>query len=436
MSWKRLALSRGAGALSIVTAVVVGIIASIHPGIPTEDLSLHDGGVWVTNDSLRLVAHLNVPSRTLDSGLRAPSDAFDVTQAARDVMVHDQTGGSVYPVDVALIVLGSPVRTEGLTVVQGGSKAALVDSGGGKVWAAQADSVGGISPESSVPVIEGVEGAKVVIGQDGAVHAVSKTGLLVSVQPKGDGWSKPSKRQLSGVTDASKLSITAVGSDAVVLDKASRTLYLPSSQKTIDGLDEAELQQPGATSSTVALETPTALVKVSLRNGDVSTVASGSAGRGTPVAPVFMAGCRYAAWSVVGQYVRDCDDPAANVTRTVTKLQTAKSAVFRTNRDVVVINDTANGDVFVVSNQVTVVNNWDDIVAALKSKEQKDDKKQQQTEEQPADEEQTGEQTEEESQYEQLAQQFAQEKQEYYLLLANTCVQKHAHKVYFYQSLL
>ena len=44
---------------------------------------------------------------------------------------------------------------------------------------------------------------------------------------------------------------------------------------------------------------------------------------------------------------------------------------------------------------------------------------QQQTEEQPADEEQTGEQTEEQSQYEQLAQQFA-EKQEYYLLLANT----------------
>ena len=45
---------------------------------------------------------------------------------------------------------------------------------------------------------------------------------------------------------------------------------------------------------------------------------------------------------------------------------------------------------------------------------------QQQTEEQPADEEQTGEQTGEQSRHEQLAQQFAQEKQEYYLLLANT----------------
>ena len=382
MSWKRLAPSRGAGALSIATAVVVGIIASIHPGIPTEDLSLHDGGVWVTNDSLRLVAHLNYPSRTLDSGLRAPSDSFDVTQAARDVMVHDDGQGSVYPVDVALITLGSPVRTEGMTVVQGGSKAALVDAGAGKSWAAEANSLGGISPESSVPLVEGVEGAKVVMGQDGSVHAVSKTGLLVSVQAKGDVWSKPTKRQLSGITDASKLSITAVGSDAVVLDKTTGTLYLPSGQKTIDGVDEAELQQPGAASLTVALETPTALLKVSLQKGDVATVASGSSGRGTPVAPVYMAGCRYAAWSVVGQYVRDCDDPSVNVTRTVAKLQTAKSAVFRTNRDVVVINDTANGDVFVVSNQVTVINNWDDIVAALKSKEQKDDKKQQQTEEQ------------------------------------------------------
>jgi len=378
---KSVMLSRGSSALVVLTAIVVGVIASIHPGVPTEDVSLHDGGVWVTNDSLRLVAHLNYPSRTLDGGLRAPSESFDVSQAAKDVLVHDTTAGSVYPIDVALIMLGSPVKAEGLTVLQGGSKAAVVDSAAGKVWASDVASVSGISPDASVPVIEGVEGAVVVVGIDGSVHAVSKTGLLVTVRPQGDSWSKPSKRQLSGITDSSKLSITSVGSDAVVLDRSTSTLYLPSGQHAVSGLEEAALQQPSAATNVVSLETPTALVKVSLSGGNATQVSVGATGRGTPVAPVVMNGCRYAAWSVTGQYVRDCDDASANVTRSVDKLQTAKNLVFRTNRDVVVINDMANGDVYVVSSQVVVVNNWDDILADLKSKEQKDDKNQQTTQE-------------------------------------------------------
>ena len=381
MALRSLVLSRGPGVLAVVTAIVVGVIASIHPGVPTEDVSLHDGGVWVTNDSLRLVAHLNYPSRTLDGGLRSPSDSFDVSQAAKDVLVHDTTAGSVYPVDVSLITLGSPVKAEGLTVVQGGTKAAVVDAAAGKVWASDVTSVSGISPDASTPVIDGVAGATVVVGVDGAVHAVSRTGLLVTVTPQGDAWSKPIKRQLSGITDASKLSITSVGSEAVVLDRSTSTVYLASGQHSLSGLEEAQLQQPSASTSVVSLETPTALVKVALRNGEVAQVPSGVGGHGTPVAPVVMTGCRYAAWAVTGQYVRDCDDPSANVTRSVDKLQTAKNLTFRTNRDVVVINDMANGDVFVVSNQVVVVNNWDDILADLKSKEQKDNKNQQTTQE-------------------------------------------------------
>lgn len=382
MALKSLALSRGSSALAVVTAVVVGIIASIHPGVPTEDVSLHDGGVWVTNESLRLVAHLNYPSRTLDGGLRAPSASFDVSQSAKDVLVHDTTGGSVYPVDVALITLGTAVKAEGMTVVQGGTKAAIVDSAAGKIWASDAASVSGISPDTSIPVIDGVPGVTVVVGLDGAVHAVSKTGLLITVRPQGGGWSKPSKRQLSGITESSKLSITSVGPEAVVLDRATNVVYLPSGQHAVAGLEQAVLQEPSVRAADVSLESPTALVKVRLQNGAVTQVSAGASGRGTPVAPVVMGGCRYAAWAVTGQYLRDCDDASANVTQSVPKLQTAKNLTFRTNRDVVVINNIANGDVFVVSNKVVVVNNWNDILADLKSKEQKNDKNHSTTQEQ------------------------------------------------------
>lgn len=377
-----LLLSRGGRALSVATALVIGVIASIHTGVPTEDLSLHDGGVWVTNASLGLVAHLNYPSRTLDGGVAAPSDSFDVTQEARDVLVHDTVDGSVYPIDVALVALGSPVRASGLSIIQGGGRAALVDPGAGKIWGADTGSIGSVSPEASTPIIEDVMGAEAVLGTDGSLHAVSKTGLLVSAKRQGDGWGKPTRRQLSGITDASQLSITTVGSEPVVLDRSSGTIYLPSTQKTVEGLTQGQLQQPGPAASVVAVQTPTALVKITVRKGDAVLVPSGSSVAGTPVAPVVVNGCRYAAWSVTGQYVRDCDDASANVVRTVDKLRTAKSLTFRTNRDVVVINDLTNGDVFVLAKEVTVVNNWDDVVTALKSKEQKDDKQKQQTEEQ------------------------------------------------------
>lgn len=58
----------------------------------------------------------------------------------------------------------------------------------------------------------------------------------------------------------------------------------------------------------------------------------------------------------------------------VERLQTAKNLVFRTNRDVVAINDTSNGDVYLASEQLNLVNNWKDILAALDSRDSDDNK--------------------------------------------------------------
>ena len=55
----------------VVLALVMSTLAVLHRGIPAARVSLNDGGVWVTNAALRLVGHLNYPSRTLDGGLRA-----------------------------------------------------------------------------------------------------------------------------------------------------------------------------------------------------------------------------------------------------------------------------------------------------------------------------------------------------------------------------
>ena len=67
---------RAAAALTATAAMCVAAI--VNPGVRAAEVRLNDGGVWVTNSALRLVAHLNYPARQLDSGLRAASASFNV----------------------------------------------------------------------------------------------------------------------------------------------------------------------------------------------------------------------------------------------------------------------------------------------------------------------------------------------------------------------
>ena len=58
-------------AAAVAAAVVAG--ALIYPGFSTADVDLNDGGVWVTNRSINMAGHLNVPSKVLDGGFTATS---------------------------------------------------------------------------------------------------------------------------------------------------------------------------------------------------------------------------------------------------------------------------------------------------------------------------------------------------------------------------
>ena len=79
---KRLSRRRvNVGVIAVLTAAALVAIV-LHPGMVTHDVDLHDGGVWVTNGKMKMVAHLNYPSQTLDGGLRTSSTSFDVDQSS------------------------------------------------------------------------------------------------------------------------------------------------------------------------------------------------------------------------------------------------------------------------------------------------------------------------------------------------------------------
>ncbi|HPV79640.1 MAG TPA: hypothetical protein PLK64_07565, partial [Dermatophilaceae bacterium] len=85
----------------------------------------------MTNEQLRMVAHLNFSSRTLDGGLRAPSQRFDISQAAQDVLIHDFDSSTVLAVDPATVSASAPIRVAGVQVAQGGSVLAVSDPAAG-----------------------------------------------------------------------------------------------------------------------------------------------------------------------------------------------------------------------------------------------------------------------------------------------------------------
>ena len=64
----------------------------------------------------------------------------------------------------------------------------------------------------------------------------------------------------------------------------------------------------------------------------------------------------------MNKYVRDCANDADDKNVAVPKASASPSYVFRVNRDLVVLNDVNSGNVWLVNQNMQLVNNWDDVV--------------------------------------------------------------------------
>ena len=95
--------------------------------------------------------------------------------------------------------------------------------------------------------------------------------------------------------------------------------------------------------------------------------------KAVPAAPVQLTGCVHAAWSGANKYVRDCDNDADDKKSMSPRRVPHQSYVFRVNRDLVVLNDVNSGSVWLVNQNMQLVNNWDDVVPP---KNQSDDQDQ------------------------------------------------------------
>ncbi|QIX25402.1 fibronectin type III domain-containing protein [Nocardioides sp. JQ2195] len=355
--------------------IVLTTLALFHDGTEVADLELNDGGVWVTNENLnglQVAAHLNYPSRQLDANTASiPGAGFDLSQEANSVVLA--TGATqLRAVDTATWQADPTPATLPASAhsSQGSDVVAIADPNAGKVWAVSATEVAGFDPESVEPVMENARGVRVVTGKDDVIHTVRPDGELRDLRRDSDSWVVEDVGSVPGISDLElqDLQLSAVGGTGVVLNPDAGWLAWPGERVDLDDASTLRLQQPGDDTGRIALGGPSGLVQVSLEDDSVETLPAPDGG--TPIPPVTVGACVYAAWTGTGAYLRDCTSGADDVdVATYPQLRTSRELVFRTNRDVVVLNDPTNGDVFLVNENMQEISDWQTVLANLNQDE-------------------------------------------------------------------
>ncbi|MEO6530478.1 MAG: Ig-like domain-containing protein [Specibacter sp.] len=363
-------------AAAVTAAVVAG--ALIYPGFSTADVDLNDGGVWVTNRSINMASHLNVPSKVLDGGFTATSQGFNVLQDAGTVFMDNDSGTLLNRVDVPAMTLTQDTALGGTKSVSLGSAITVItDAAAGKVWAVPTHQAATFDEKTSKPILTKITNAKAAVGlstHDGVsdVYVLDPgKAQLTHARIAADGKVvDAADAAMDGVTDSGKLVLSVVGDKAVALDPETGAVFLPGNKRVVvPDAKGASLQQRSEKSDFVALETGNALVLQPLNGGVATSIDAGSLGR--PVAPVQQGGCVHAAWNGANKYLFHCPGSDAKPI-SVPKATAASELVFRKNRDVVVLNDMAGGDVWLVNQNMMLVNNWDDLTVDTKNAENAD----------------------------------------------------------------
>lgn len=367
---------RTASGLSL--ALVVGalvLVALNTDGDPITEVQLNDGSVWVTNDRDGLIGRLNPQIQELDLGLQSPGVSFDIEQRATSLFTDSVVGGAktIVPIDVAKATGGSPTALpSGAEVAYNGGVFALRDAATGRAWVQDQDLLTTITAKSKDFVADDVVGT--AVGEDGTAYLVHEDGKVSAARLSRGGRLSTSDAGKLPAQPGDEVEVSAVGSTPVVLDKGSGQLLIPG-RDPVD-LHETDLahlhvQQPSADSDDVVLATNTDVFRIPLGGGDPTSLRNElrlpGAIAGDPAPPVVVADCVYAAWADsspgAANYLRDCPGTADDDAQALEgEVQSGAVLRFRVNRKVVVLNDTASGDSWLVQQPGhKKVSNWDSI---------------------------------------------------------------------------
>jgi hypothetical protein len=366
-----------ATALAVVIATPV-TLAVFHQGFPISDVDLMAKDVWVTNGADLLTGRLNMQIEELNGGVSMASRSFDVMQDGNEVFVYDEERASIERVDPAYVSLGQSITVpDGAEVAYGGSTMSILRPSDGALWVVPTDGALQFDPEATEPTIELGDNAHAVVTQGGRVFAASsEEGILYSIEGPG---ALPQHRA-SVVID--EFAMTTVGERGVILDLENGVI-IKDDGGTIQLPEPAiRVQQPGPERDFVVVATGNSLLRVGfggsveLLDAEVTTPATSGDGVS---APVVLGSCIHGAWASAERYLGVCDGKGAYV-EDIPQSTSGSIIEFRVNRSVIALNNLTNGNVWLVTESMRLVENWEEVTPPqLDEGEEGDEKASQQT---------------------------------------------------------
>ncbi|WP_309616921.1 Ig-like domain-containing protein [Salinibacterium sp.] len=355
--------ARKSTASALVIALVVGVpltIAALHPGFPISDVKLTSRDVWVTNGEQLLGGRLNRQIDELNGSVVASSANFDVMQDGDALFMHDPDAGRVESVNPASTEVTSAIDVPvGAEVAYGGSVIAILGADG-KLWGIP--SVGDLQFNyvSSRPIANLGEGAHVTVTREGQIVAVSpEKKKLYRVASLAEA---PTMKDFPALGE---FQLAAIGETVVAFDQSTNEIVTESGQTY--GIGDAtglKLQQTGPESSFAVVATADALVRVDLGSGSAETVSAGFDSTSTELAgvatPVNQDGCAHGAWGAEQKYLLACEGQKS-APQDIAEPTQAGVLQFRVNRTIIALNDLTNGNVWLPSENMRLVDNWDDV---------------------------------------------------------------------------
>ena len=92
----------------LLVSAMLCVLAVVYRGVEVTQVSVDDGGIWVTNQDRKLLGHLNYDALMLDGTVSVKSASFDIGQAGGDVTLGETVGRTVTPVRPTSFLSASP----------------------------------------------------------------------------------------------------------------------------------------------------------------------------------------------------------------------------------------------------------------------------------------------------------------------------------------
>lgn len=345
-----------------VLVVVLGIAAYLSPGLVQADVHLDEGMVYAVKRDIGMVGMVNVQIDEVVDGAPVGDTEVEILQHEDLVLIHGVESDHLSQYFPGRNAVSPPTQLPPNAELQlVGDTLLVVNPNIGAVWFGPAEQVLDYDFDK--------EKAHLEVGENGTATLTSSGDVIglntVESQLVRLGESGPVATDLpfEFVSDLPDVEISAVGDEAVVLDRSGSRVWAEGLSAPFEapGVNQTFLMEPapdplGGEEGAHAIYSNAATLVALTSDGPRALAGSMDA---DPVRPIQVGDCVYAAFG--DQFVKRCRGEEPQV-QTIPQLQEGADLEFEVNRATVSLNDAANGYVWLVDKNMTLITDWDRVV--------------------------------------------------------------------------